>query len=194
MRPIFPYTYFGPIAYFQSLFEQESPCLDKHEHFVKQTYRNRMRILGANGPLDLIVPVIHSSTKGAMQEVRIDFSTSWHKQHWRSVYSAYKNAPYFEYFEHHLVAFYQDIPSSLMELNQKSMNMIFSFFKQDVFRLKQTEAYVKPADKRDWRIKIDPLYQAEMEIKSYVQVFQDRFPFQSNLSILDYLFNQGPNL
>ena len=94
---LLPLTYLGNVQYFTKLCL--SPCvIDLHEHFVKQSYRNRCDILATGGPLALTVQTVHVSGRGCpMRDVRIDYSKRWQHQHWYSIRSAYKSSPYFDY-------------------------------------------------------------------------------------------------
>lgn len=189
---IFPSTYFGPIAYYQALLSSQNQpvIIDVHEHFVKQTYRNRMRIYTANGPLDLIIPVCHVGGKMNMKDVYIDTSERWAQKHWRTMCSAYKKAAYFEYYEPYFETFYQTIPEKLVDLNQNSMNLVFKLLKKEVL-LEFSTTYQLPVNEQDWRIQIDPHHQHMISIKPYGQVFQEKQGFITNLSILDLIFNKG---
>lgn len=180
------------MAYYQALLKPENHpvIIDIHEHFVKQTYRNRMRIYSANGPLDLIVPVVHAGRKMNMGEVNIDRSENWPQKHWRTLCSAYKKSAYFEYYEPLFESFYQEIPEKLIDLNQNSMNLVLKLLKRDI-STSFSASYGPVLDKNDWRCQIAPNIQNLVVIEPYFQVFQERHGFVSNLSILDRLFNLG---
>ncbi len=97
---LIPASYGGNILYHAYLFQAPKVYIEKEEHFEKQTWRNRCRILSANGPLDLVVPVRRKGrTRKPMKDVRIAYDDPWPSLHWRSIASAYRTAPYFEFFE-----------------------------------------------------------------------------------------------
>jgi hypothetical protein len=95
---ILPLTVLGPVQWYSKLLLHDDISIDLAEHYVKQTWRNRMRIDGANGSQDLSIPVHLPMHKTPMAEVRIDRHTHWQQQHWRAIVSAYGKSPYFEFY------------------------------------------------------------------------------------------------
>ena len=106
---IFSSLYNAPISYYAILLRnRKMVTIEQYDHYTKQTYRNRCRILGANGIIDLVIPVVKMhGQKVFMKDVRIDYDTNWHKIHWKSIVSAYASAPFFEFMED---SFSEDIP------------------------------------------------------------------------------------
>ena len=113
-------VYAGNIDYYSSLITSKSAIIDIHEFFRKQSYRNRCVIAGANGPLNLIVPIQRGSGKTKVKDIKIDHSQNWKKIHWKSLESAYRTSPYFEYYEHLFYPLYnEDKLKFLVDLNDK---------------------------------------------------------------------------
>ncbi|MBO9675479.1 MAG: WbqC family protein [Sphingobacteriaceae bacterium] len=192
---ILPLFYLPPVGYFSLLQNLgEDFLIEKHEHFVKQTYRNRASIYSPNGKLDITVPVV----KGAkvhtkMKDVRISYGFNWQRLHWLSLESCYRSSAYFEFYEDELSHFYTkkfeflfDYNLSLLEWLNKKLKWNKSFG--------VTSEYlddVKP--ELDFRSAMNPKKQEDIvNNKPYYQVFEDRHQFLRNLSIVDLLFNQGP--
>ena len=192
---IFPLFYLPPVSYFSALNSVNYEfTLEKEEHFPKQTNRNRTRIYSPNGPLDLFLPVIKGSkyhTK--MKDVKISYDFKWQRLHWLSLESCYRNSPYFEYYEDELVPFYQKKYGFLFDYNLNLLQWIFKQLKKAP-ELQFTTEYIKNIPpEMDYRSKLhfkspDLLF----PIKQYSQVFEDRAGFLPNMSIVDLLFNQGP--
>jgi len=192
---IFPLFYLPPVSYFSALNAQNYQfLLEKEEHFPKQTFRNRTRIYSPNGPLDLFLPVIKGSkyhTK--MKDVKISYDFKWQRLHWLSLESCYRNSPYFEYYEDDLAPFFQKKYDFLFDYNLEILEWIFKQLKKTPV-LEFTTEYEKdiPAE-LDYRNKIQ-FKNAELIApqKIYTQVFGEKHGFLPNMSIVDLLFNQGP--
>jgi hypothetical protein len=194
MDLLLPPSYFGSVNYFVLLKTVEKVYLDQHSHFEKQTIRNRCEILGANGKLKLIVPLKKWNNHTIIQDVRIDNSFRWKHIHWRSLMSAYRNSPYFEYYEDRFAEFYNHDFDFLLDLDLASTRHILDLLKMET-EIILTDSFIPnkqniSSDKR-------PLFSRKtandsLKQPTYIQVFSDRFPFASNLSILDLLFNLGP--
>lgn len=168
--------------------------LDGKEHFQKMSRRNRYRIGAANGPALLSVPLAGSrDQRNIMEAVRIDNSRAWQVQHWRTLTSAYRRAPFFGHFEPELALFFTRPYERLCDFNtdsirwlQKQLGMPASLATTDVFEKTPTIA-----DARDEQLR----WQAEdigSFLPRYHQVFEDRHGFVPGLSVLDLLFSEGP--
>jgi len=180
------------IAYFQLALRAESILIEQHEHYIKQSYRNRCRILTAHGPQDLTIPVKKGNRKTKITELEIDYSQNWINVHWRSIRSAYGSAPFFTYYSDYLQQIYEKKTQYLFELNLQLLRFYFkclNITKPVLF----TEAYIPEysGPVADYRQKIHPkLNSAILDIKAYNQVFGKQFV--PDLSIIDVLFLQGP--
>jgi len=192
---IFPLFYLPPVSYFSALNAHNYEfLLEKEEHFPKQTYRNRTRIYSPNGALDLFLPVIKGSkyhTK--IKDVKISYDFKWQRLHWLSLESCYRNSAYFEYYEDELAVFYNKKFEFLFDYNLEMLQWIFKQLKKPA-EFNFTTEYIKEiAPENDYRTK---KHFKEPELitpaKPYFQVFEDRMGFMPNMSIVDLLFNQGP--
>lgn len=193
MSLILSSVYLGNIDYFTILNQNIEIRIDVFEHFQKQSFRNRSVILGANGVLNLIIPLDKRGNRTKMIDVKIDNSQRWQNIHWRSIESAYRSSPYFQFYEDDLKPFYNKEYISLVDFNSAIQNQIIELLGIDV-KLTNTSHY-ETSNGIDYRKTLHP----KKEVSSffvpepYTQVFSERNGFFSNLSILDLLFNEGPN-
>lgn len=192
---ILPICYLPPVSYVKTLIDHESRdiFMEQYEHYPKQTYRSRASILGANGKLNLYVPVqkgrdVHTR----MKEVRISYDEPWQRLHWLSLQTAYRSSAYFEYYEDDFAPFYQTKHTFLMDFNLELTALIVKLLKANV-SWALTESY-QPTypDGKDFRQRIHPKLPPVTSSMPYRQVFADRFGFTADLSIVDLLFNEGP--
>lgn len=187
---IFPAFYFGPISYFAELINAEEYKLEACEHFPKQTYRNRCYIQGANGKLRLGIPTQHDGAR-IMKEIQISQEYNWQKEHFKSLVSAYKSSPYFEFYEDDLWPIFEKKEKYLLDFNLKTIEFISSKLKLNL-KLELTETYEKVDEKQDFRNHFDAKAQPIGEYPKYFQVFDEKFEFMPDLSIIDLLCNKGP--
>lgn len=190
--------YFGPIDWFLAFINAEEIVWEYQDNYQKQTYRNRQYIYGANGLLSLNIPIIHAGNKNNRQkyrEVRIENHTSWQKIHWRSLESAYRTSPFFEFYEKELAALYEKPFTYLMDFNYHCLQTLCSCL-QVHKNAKQTSCFYKSfahsAEVTDYRHLVKAKRPQSIKFESYDQVFQEKHGFIANLSILDLLFNKGP--
>ena len=175
-----PLYCFPPIDFVAEIIRTPRPMFSLGERFEKQTYRNRFEIAGANGQQLLSIPLIHKSTHGSMAEVQIDHHDNWKIKHWRSIETAYRKSPFFEYYAHHFEPLFKRDYVLISEMNLEALHII-----KNVFKIKQ-------------EITLNTEYQPTIEGLSnpitarYNQVFADKNGFLQNLSILDLIFNEGP--
>lgn len=195
---LLPAAYFGPVYYFRTLVNSGTAYIEQHEHYLKQTYRNRCVILAANGPLPLVVPVEHG--RRPMQkitDIRIAYHMPWQRNHWRSITSAYMNSPYFDHYAEDFIHFFEKRYTFLFDLDIEITRTILGILKPETeFRL--NKVYGK-AD--DMTLNMTQLISPKTETSSfdckyspvaYTQVFEDKFSFVPDLSILDLIFCKGP--
>lgn len=179
------------VLYIKEIIKYDTIEIEVHEHFVKQTYRNRCEIIGANGKQILSIPLVKQADKELISNKRISYAENWQQQHWRSITSAYKNSPYFEYFEDEFHFFYENKFELLLDYNTQILK---TFLK--ILRLKKEIVFTKQFEKNpimvvDARHLSSPKF-IDLELpKSYYQVFSDKHGFTPNLSCLDALFNIG---
>ena len=221
MAKLLTTAYFPPISYFAAIAEDmeglvrikgedrksilSSPLspsiiyIEACENYQKQSYRNRCRFYAADGVQSLSFPIIHEGNthKRPVSEVKIDYSTPWVMQHKRAIVSAYRTSAYFEYYQDELFAILDSKPEKLIDLNTK----LLEFFLEKTgikAEIHMTESYGGQEDCEDLRESIHPkrpdtiLQNLKLE-KPYFQIFAEKHGFIPNLSIMDLLFNEGPD-
>src|SRR5690606_3389415 len=190
-------TYFPTIAHWVVIAQQqEQLVIESQDNYQKQTYRNRTYIYSPNGKQLLSVPVKHTKSTGYQKynDVLIEDNYDWKKQHWKSIETAYRTSPYFEFYEDDLIPFFKKKHNSLFEMNLESMEIVADCLQLDPFRYELTTEFHKiQASNLDQRPLVSAKAKQEHHFDTYVQVFDDRHGFIPNLSILDLLFNEGPN-
>ena len=184
--------FFGPISCWKQIINSNI-LWDVHQNYIKQTYRNRTFIHSANGLQILTVPVKHSKIKFSMLEAKIDNSIAWQKNHWRSIESAYSSSPFFEFYKDSLEKIYIKEYIYLTKFNFDLIKLI----------LEWTDIEMKSELSKDYKIGYENSLdlRKDMENKKYScsenlkyrQVFSDKNGFLNDLSIIDLIFNEGPN-
>lgn len=190
-------AYLGPISYYSKFFMANPVIIEKNENYLKQSYRNRCIIAGANGPLTLVIPVKRGSFhKISIKELKIDYKTNWQTNHIRSIISSYKSSPFFEFYIDDLIPFYQQKTRFLIDYNTNLMKTMLKLLEINQ-ELSFTKTYIKeyPSTELDYREKLHPKSSYKdpfFKSMEYTQVFEQKHGFISNLSIIDLLFNLGP--
>lgn len=164
--------------------------IEENDRFLKQTIRNRYRVYSAQGPLLLTVPLIAKSSKLFISEITIDYNSPWQKEHLRTLEAAYSSTPFFEHYIGYLAPIFSESFDSLLELNRWSFNKICDLLDLEL-KVEYSKQFVDEPASLDFRPKrIEKFYDVK---PTYYQLNMDRnLPFESNLSILDILFNLGP--
>ncbi len=196
--PLMILPYLPCIAWVQHALQSDTVMLEASEHYIKQSYRNRTKILSANGVQALQIPVLHASGKQKITEIETDPNENWKRNHWQSIESAYNKSAFFMYYRHHFEPFFKgDTQVNLWQHNLGLLQVIFKILKVQI-RFEPTALYEKNSlhslDLRE-AFKCKNKY-PETELKynkKYLQVFAEKFPFEPNLSVLDLLFNVGPD-
>jgi len=187
-------TYFPNIAHFVAMAKASKVIFEMHDNFVKQTYRNRTYIYGANGKLALNIPVVYSQkNRQKYKDVKIFNEVNWQDQHWKSLLSAYRTSPFFEYYEDELHHLFTDKFEFILDFNLKCFKIVCECLQLDL-KVLETQTFHKEIDNAaDARTLVNAKKEATQHFEAYTQVFGDKHGFISNLSILDLLFNEGPN-
>ncbi len=189
---IFPVTYFPPII-FWSLWQQGEIILEAKEHYQKRSFRNRMHIASPNGWLALSIPLLKGkNSKMPVQDVLIDNTKPWQRDHWRSLQTAYGKSPFFEHYMEALRPLYVQKYEKLFDFNMSTILLVRTLLFADNQSFILSDKYEYHNPKEDFRGKIKPNQEFNHSFVEYVQVFQDQTGFVSNLSILDLLFCMGP--
>lgn len=194
---LFSTAYFPPVHYFTKILKHGKITLEANENYQRQSYRNRCRILGANGPINLSVPVIKGHSPGQpVKEVRIDYSDHWQRIHFRTIGSAYRHSPFYEYYIDLLMPFWSRKWDFLYDLNLAILTTVFDLFELSI-EIEESQEYIGedelPADYRKLiHPKVDFRLDPNFSPCPYVQNFSDRHGFVPNLSILDLIFQLGP--
>lgn len=188
-------SYLAPVEYYSLMNRCSFVIIEQQDHYIKQTYRNRCKILSANGVQTLSIPIEKpDSAKCLTRDIRIAEHGNWRHLHWNAILSAYNSTPFFEYYADDFYPFYEKPFRYLFDFNEQLRQLICSLIDMDpsVSFSKEYSEKTDPCtlDRRD---SIHPKKESlHEEFKTYYQVFESRFGFVPNLSIIDLLFNMGP--
>lgn len=195
---LFTTAFFPPVQYLSKFADQAEIFIESLESYEKQSYRNRFSILAANGPVDLSVPILKGRTPGQLiKNIRIDYTEPWNKIHLKTLEAAYRHSPFYEFYIDDLRPFWEKKWDFLFDLNMSILTYLIDTIGLDV-NISETSDFINPDENipLDYRYtihpKIDWKKDPEFSPEAYTQVFADRFGFVPNLSILDLLFQTGP--
>lgn len=184
-------TYFGPVQWYQKLHRAEHVRIEQWESYQKQTFRNRCLIATTNGLQALTVPVERNAQ--CIKDIRISDHGNWRHLHWNALQSAYGESPFFEYYQDDIRPFFDQRWDYLLDFNEAIREKVCELLDIQP-SVSLTEEYI-PEVTRDYRTVIrpkSPEADKDFEPKPYYQVYQQKHGFLPNLSILDLLFNMGP--
>jgi len=192
-------AYLAPVQYFTKFLLYDAIWLETEENYQKQSYRNRCNVLSANGQMALTIPVTRGQPRVKTRDIRIDNTLEWQKNHWTSIESAYSSSPFFEFLADDFAPFYHQPYHFLLDFVLGLQQVVLEILDIDV-SVKKTTEYVKhtDGDTDDLRDSIHPKKRMQKPDPAftpafYHQVFHERCGFIPNLSIIDLLFNEGPN-
>ena len=192
-------TYFGPVQWYQKLHRYDCCYIEQHDSYQKQTYRNRCVIATANGPQALTVPVEHEACNkqeaSKTKDLRISDHNQWRRVHWNALQSAYSESPFFDYYADDIHPFFEKKYTFLLDFNEAIRQTVCALI--DIHpNVVYSSAFMvqgpAPKDFRDVIHAKHPQHDDDFTPKPYWQVFQHRYGFQPNLSVLDLLFCMGP--
>lgn len=198
MQPILlPTAYFPPVSWMAAALQSEYIAVEIHETYPKQTYRNRCEIATSSGILSLTVPVKRvngNHTKTC--DIRIDNTGNWQLPHWRSIITAYNKSPYFIYYRDLFEPVFFKKQEFLIDLNAELLTKVLDALRIKTITIVLTKEYEEYPDSTDLRDKFHPGNKPGQSIPAefprYMQTFEEKHGFISDLSILDLLLNCGP--
>jgi hypothetical protein len=187
-------AYLPPVSYFSAISGYSEILVEKEENYIKQSFRNRCYILSANGPMFISVPVLLGSFhKTAIKDIRIDYSRRWQQVHIGALISSYRSSPFFQYYFDEIEQIISARRSFLLDLNQ----LLTEYLIRSIGIKGKSEftASFQPSDNEpdDYRYLISPKINDTRKYKAYTQVFSSKFGFVPGLSVVDLLFNTGPD-
>ena len=190
-------SYLPPIEYFTSIINSKEAVIEKKESYKKQTFRNRCEIYSSNGKLSLSIPIIKVNGHNTKTEdIRISFKENWQKNHWRAIESAYNSSPFFLYYKDDFIKFFTEKDENLINFNYELLLLLFEMLGIEC-KVKFTSKFIKYYDEKyiDKRNIISPKHNIKFyeNFPTYTQVFNSKYGFIPNLSIIDLIFNEGPN-
>lgn len=192
MTVILSSNYLPNIQWMQYLIYEDS-FIDIHEYYLKQSYRNRTEILSANGLMSLTIPVQKISSKQPMSEIMMQTDINWKRQHIESIKAAYGSAPYFPYYFFELKEIFDSQTTNLTIFQKLLLEWVLKKMKVDIQPRFTTCYQSKHEQIVDMRNVITPKIKSNQTFKPYMQVFNEKFGFMANLSVLDVLMNCGPS-
>ena len=146
LKALLSSTYFGPIQWYQKLNRYDECLIERHESFIKQTYRNRMLIPTTNGPLALTIPTNHDISL-SMKDIRISDHANWRHVHWNALLSAYGESPFFEYYQDDIRPFYEKKYEFLFDFNMETTEKMIELL--DIRpKISITEEYIFSEERR----------------------------------------------
>ena len=189
---IYP-AYFPNIAHYVAMVQTDTVYFEVSDNYQKQSFRNRAEIYGANGKMALTVPVSYTQKNRQLyKDVKIANEDKWQVQHLKSLQSAYRMSPFFEYYIDDIMPLFEKKFTYILDLNLIGLELLSECLQLDLSSAK-TEYFEKdPQGKVDYRMLVRRNFVVS-DFKPYTQVFTEKHGFIPNLSILDLLFNEGPN-
>jgi hypothetical protein len=186
-------TYFPSISHFAALAQSENTVFEIEDNFQKQTNRNRTYIYSPNGIQLLNIPVKHSKeSHQKTKDIQIETDSDWQKQHFKSLEAAYRSSPFFEFFEDDLRPIFEKKHVFLLDLNFQILEIVSKCLRMKLEYTTTTEYFheVDTNEFKDFRALVNGKKDSS-SFESYTQVFDDKYGFINNLSVLDLLFNEG---
>lgn len=197
---ILPCCYLAPVSHYSAYYRADKVCLEVNDHFTKQTLRNRCLIDSPSGALPLTIPVCKTEGKTLMRDVRISDHGNWRHKHWVALESSYRQSPFFEYYADDFAPFYEKKWEFLADFNEELMALVTSLL--DISKpVSRTTSPLPapplgecliPAKTSRQSNEVGTLPQRGSREGAYYQMFASRHGFLPDLSIVDLLFNEGP--
>lgn len=193
MGALFSTSYLPPISYIVHIHKYSNVYIEHFETYSKQTFRNRCEIYSANGKLSLSVPVTKTNGNNTQtKDIKICNAQAWQRIHWNAICSAYNKSPYFLYYRDYFEPIYFKEYEFLIDLNYDLLKVILQILRSNTIQLTTTDYIKHYPDFEDLRQYFDSkLINEEYYFNPYYQVFDNKFGFYPNLSIIDLIFNMG---
>ncbi|PCH75735.1 MAG: hypothetical protein COB98_08340 [Flavobacteriaceae bacterium] len=187
--------YLGSIAHYAVVAQSDAIVFETASNFIKQSYLTRCYIATANGKQTLSIPVLHGKEKGkqSLKDVQIDYRNNWQQTHLRSIQTAYRSSPFYEFYEDDLLPLFQKRYKYLIDFNLTAHEIIMECLQLDIPSSNTTVFELTPTLLKDRRFLIDAKKDCPANFDAYYQIFDDKNGFLKNLSILDLLSMEGPN-
>jgi hypothetical protein len=186
-------AYLPPVEYFSLISHTDEIFIETEENYLKQSYRNRCYILEAHGPQLLTVPVLQGSQhKTPIKDIKIDYSKRWQQVHLRAISASYRASPYFQFYFESIEKIISKKADYLFDLNMELTESLLKMMKIET-QLTYT-TYFQPVEnnENDFRYKLSPKNESDFLTREYIQVFNNNNTFVKGLSIIDLIFNMGP--
>lgn len=185
---LLPIAYLGNIEYYSILLNSPRSSIEQYEYFVKQSIRSRCEIYSANGILTLSIPKQRKgSSKTLVKDIQISYATNWQKNHWNSIKSAYNTSPFFMYYKDNICKLFKKKEKFLLDFNLKAQDVLLQ-----ILDINQSPDLTKRYESKTNKIDLRKYPNIITRHKPYEQVFSQKYGFKQNLSIIDLLFNLGP--
>lgn len=187
-------SYFPSIEAMAAMVQANNVVFEVQDNYQKQTYRNRAYVAHSNGKLLLNVPIKHNKDgkRQKTAKVMVENDFPWQQQHWKSLQSAYRTSPFFEFYEDEIAPLFTEPVVNLMAHNFKIIHLLCDLLGVDLNYTK-TETFQTQPEIADLRFLVDAKRETSFHPQTYIQVHGANHPFLPNLSVLDLLFNEGPN-
>jgi hypothetical protein len=186
-------AYLPPVEYFSLFVDADEIVIEREENYLKQSYRNRCYILSPHGPQILSVPVyLGSLHKTPVKEIRIDYSKRWQQVHLGALAASYSSSPYFQYYFENIERAITKNHEFLIELNTELTTLVIDMLKLKAIITYTTDFQPEGSVINDYRYKLSPKKPSVFTVREYMQVFNNNTGFVQPLSILDLIFNVGP--
>ena len=191
---IFIPTYFSPISQYSEIVKSDTVTFEVEDNFQKQSFRNRCYIYNSNGKQLLSIPIKNQAINGRKKakDTLIENNFNWQDQHFKSLQVAYRTSPFFDFLEDEIAPIFHNKYKYLYDLNIDTFLFINDILQLEISFTKTT-SYEKEDEKIDFRGLAAKNHQPQKKLQPYTQMFDDKYGFISNLSILDLLFMEGPN-
>lgn len=188
---LLPSFYFGPAFYHHLLCLNSPVQINTSEHFIKQSFRNRMSIYTSNGILNLSIPLKKWNRHSQLSDIQISYAEDWQTNHWRSLEAAYNRSPFFEYYEEEFKRLYSFRIDSLLKWNTLCLDTIIKLLNLNIDYTFNKEDIKDDSLKTSLLSAKKSTVLEDYQFPFYLQTFNEKYGFIPNLSIIDVLFNLG---